>query len=371
MTLKVLPKFSSFEHFEDGQMFLCNKATQQECLDGCLFGSPRNKWPEVQKITKNTAIFLYTVGEQPTLHGIFTAVGEPVLDTETKAFGGRFPSQVQVKLFYKFPTIPGGSLRKMLKGDRNRQRRLTRRQTHEILASMISYTYNRRDAGKLETLSRQRKKSPADRPVQPPAMSLGTPIYMYSPKNSRVSLTKTTIALPHNSNGLGLQSNPTLAFKPLAIGTYQRPLPLPVGKVPPFKRGVMPRGEQRKVLASEFSIAQEQCAPQFLYFPILSLAAPQPLNKLLNQKSSTELATKLYVGNLHNTITKNDLRMSFSNFGKILESGIQKNADGRSMGSGWVEFENASEAAWAIERVNGMLIADLPVIVCPWSDVLG
>merc|ERR1719233_832349 len=101
---------------------------------------------------------------------------------ETKAFGGRFPSQVQVELFYKFPTIPGGSLRKMLKGDRNRQRRLTRRQTHEILASMTSYTYYRRDAGKLETLSRQRKKSPADRPVQPPAMSSGSPIYIYNPK---------------------------------------------------------------------------------------------------------------------------------------------------------------------------------------------
>jgi len=371
MTLKVLPKFSTFEHFVDGQMFLCNKATQQECLDGCLFGSPKNKWPEVQKISKNTAIFLYTVGEQPTLHGIFTAVGEPVLDMENKAFGGRFPSQVQVELFYKFPTIPGGNLKKMLKGDRNRQRRLTRKQTHEILASMISYTFNRIDAGKLETLTNLRKKLTAELPVKCPPMSSGSPIYVYNPKNTRVSLAKSTMTLPNNSNGFGLPPIPTLAFKPLAIGEYQPLLPVPVWKIPPFKVGVMPRGEQRKVLAAEFSITQEQNLPQYLYFPVLSLAAQQPLNKLLPQKNSTALFTKLYVGNLHNTITKNDLRMSFSNFGKILESGIQKNEDGHSMGSGWVEFENASEAAWAIERVNGMLIADLPVIVCPFSDVLG
>jgi len=370
MTLKILPKFSSFEHFVDGQMFLCNKSTQQECLDSCLFGSPKNMWPEVQQITKNTAIFLYTVGEQPTLHGIFTAVGEPVLNMETKAFGGRFPSQVQVKLYYNFPTLPGGNLRKMLKGDRNRQRRLTRRQTHEILASMISYTYNRREAGHLETLSKQRKKLPADPPMQLPAMSSGIPIYIYNPKNTRVSLAKSTIELPNNSNGFDLTTIPTLAFKPLAKEEYQPTLPLPAGKIPPFKLGFMPRVEQRKVLAAQFSIAQEQSLPQYLYFPILSLAQ-QPINKLVPQKNSTKLATKLYVGNLHNTITKNDLRMSFSNFGKILESGIQKNADGHSIGSGWVEFENASEAAWAIERVNGMLIANLPVIVCPWSDVLG
>jgi len=368
MTLQVLPKFSFFEHFVDGQMFLCSSLTQQECLDGCLFGSPRNKWPEVEQITKDTAIFLYTVGEEPTLHGVFTAVGPPFLDMDTKAFGGRFPSQVRVKLFYKFPTIPGGNLRRMLKGDRNRQRRLTRRQTHEIIASMICCMYNRNDAGILERLLKQRKNSPADRPVQSPIMSSGTPVYIYNPKNARISFAKCAAKLPSNSNGPGLSPITSLGCQPLLKGEHKSTLPYPQAKTPPLKFSSMCRNEQRRILSSRFLITQETNLPQFLYFPVLSRAKQQATNKLLTQKNSTELVTKLFVGNLHNTITKNDLRMSFSNFGKILESEIQMNSDGNSMGSGWVKFEKATDAAWAIESVNGMPIAGLPVIVCPWSE---
>jgi len=368
MTLQGLPKFSQFEDFVDGQMFLCNIATQEECLDGCLFGSPRNKWPEVQQITKKTAIFLYTVGEQPTLHGIFTAVGQPFLDMDTKAFGGRFPSQVRVKLFYKFPAIPGGNLRKMLKGDRNRQRRLTRRQTHEIVASMISYTYNRNDAGVLERLKQQSEKSSANRTVQPPVLSSGTPVFIYDPRNTRLSLTNSKIPLPTNSNRDGLPSI-ALGFQPSAKGECKPQLPFSQSKTSPLKVGIMSRCGQRRVLSSGFFVTRE-FFPQYLYFPVLAQAKQHHPNKLLSLKKSTELGTKLFVGNLHNTITKDDLRMSFSNFGKILESEIQKNLNGNSMGSGWVEFENPSDAAWAIESVNGMLIAGLPVIVCPWSGGL-
>jgi len=367
MTLQGHPKFSQFEDFVDGQMFLCSIATQMECLDGCLFGSPRNKWPEVQQITKKTAIFLYTVGEQPTLHGIFTAVGQPFLDMDTKAFGGRFPSQVRVKSFYEFPAIPGGNLRKMLKGDRNRQRRLTRRETHEILASMISYTYNRNDAGILERLKQQRQKSCADRPVQPPVLSSGTPVFIYNPKNTRLPLTNSKIPLSTSLNrGLPPMS---LGFQPSAKGECKPQQHFSQCKTSPLKLGIMSRSGQRKILSSGFFVTRE-FVPQYLYFPVLAQAKQNHPNKLLSLKKSTEPCTKLFVGNLHNTITKDDLRMSFSNFGKILESEIQKNSNGNSMGSGWVEFENPSDAAWAIESVNGMLIAGLPVIVCPWSGGL-
>jgi len=364
MTLQGLPKFSQFEYFVDGQMFLCNIATQQECLDGCLFGSPRNKWPEVQQITKNTAIFLYTVGDH-SLHGIFIAVGQPFLDMDSKAFGGRFPSQIQVQLFYKFPSIPGGKLRWVLKGDRNRQHRLTRQQTHEIVACMISYMYNLNDAGILEKLVKQRKKPSADRPVQPPFLSSGTPVYVYNPKNTRLSSAKSKITLPTNSNCAGLLPI-SQGFQPSAKGEC-RPLllPFPKAKTTPFKFGIMSRGEQKNVLSAQFFFTQE-CLP-YLYFPVLLRAKQHLSNKLLPLKNSTVLVPKLFVGNLHNTITKDDLRMSFSKFGKILESEILMNSDGNSMGRGWVEFENASDASWAIKRVNGMLIAGLPVIVRPWS----
>jgi len=367
MTPQSIPKFSFFEHFADGQMFLCNMATQQECLAGRLFGSPRNKWTEVQKITKNTAIFLYTIGEQPTIHGIFTAVGPPFLDMDTNAFGGRFPSQVRVKLFYKFPAIPAGKVTKMFR-DRNRQRRLTRQQTHEILASVISYVYKQRDAGILDRLSKQHKPSRGDVPVQPKIMNSGTPVYIYNPKNCRVSFAKRNIPAPPNSNGAVLPPVPALAFQPIALGEYKPPPLFPLAKTPFPKPGVVALGGQRKVLTTGFAIAQAYYLPQFLYFPVLAHKVHQPPQKILLQKKRTNRVTKLFAGNLHKSITNNDLRTSFSNFGNILDSGIQKNSAGVSMGSGWVEFENPTEAARAIERINGMRIAGLAVIVCPWSD---
>lgn len=369
MTRQALPKFSFFEHFADGQMFLCNMATQQECLDGRLFGSPLNKWPEVQMITKNTAIFLYTIGEQPTIHGIFTAVGQPFLDMETTAFGGRgrFPSQVRVELFYKFPAIPAGKVTKMFR-DSNRQRRLTRRQTHEILASAISYVYKQRDAGILDRLSKQHKPSRGDIPAKPQLTSSGTPVYVYNPKNSSVSFSKRIVPAPTTTKTAVVPPVPALAFQPIALGEYKPPPLFPFAKTTSSKPGAIAIGGQRKVLTTGFAIAQAYYLPQFLYFPVLAHKLHQPSHKLLPPKKKTNRVTKLFAGNLHKSITNNDLRTSFSNFGKILDSGIQKNSAGVSTGRGWVEFEDPTEAARAIERINGMLIAGLAVIVCPWSD---
>jgi len=362
MTPQVHPKFSYFEHFVDGQMFLCNLDTQQECLDGCLFGSPKKKWDEVKKITKNTAIFLYTIGEQPTLHGIFTAVGQPFLDMETNAFGGRFPSQVRVELFYKFPAIPGGKIAKIFK-DPNRQRRLTRRETHEIVAKVISYEYNQRDAGVLDRLSKQPKPPRADSLVQPPLMSSGKPIYIYNPKKTRVSFQKRTIPIAKAV----LPRVPALPFKRIALGEYKPP-PLFAIRKTPLQPGAMSIGEQRKVITTGFAIAQATCLPQFLYFPVLAPKLHQIPKKPTPPKKIPHDVKKVFAGNLHKSITNKVLKTCFSNFGKILDSGIQKNSAGISMGSGWVEFENPTEAARAIESSNGINIAGLDIIVRPWSD---
>jgi len=355
MTPEILPKFSTFERFADGQMFLCDTTTQKECLDSCLFGSPKSKWHEVRQINENTAIFLYTTGEHPTLHGVFIAVGQPFLDMETSAFDGRFPSQVRVKRFYKFPPIPECNVSKMFKGDRNRQRRLTRRQTHEILAAVISYVYNQSDARILERLSKQRWETTAP-PTQPLMMSSGAPIYIYNPKNSKVSFGKRPSLLPSNASDRVL---PLLSpMKPQHSPLHPPPL-LPL-TTKPRKPGFVSRIESRKVVTTGFSIIQG--LPPYLYFPVLSQVARPPVKK------TTALVTKLFVRNLHKSIKNECLRDCFSLFGKILDSGIHKNAAGLSLGSGWVEFENPTEATRAIEKVNGMLIANLKVIVCPWSD---
>jgi len=363
MTSEILPTFSKFEHFVDGQMFLCNPATEQECLNGCLFGSPRSKWPEVQQIKKNTAIFLYTIGEQPTLHGLFTAVGRPFLDMETSSFGGRFPSQVRVKRFFNFPPIPGCNVTQMFKGDRNRQRRLTRRQTHAILASVISYMYNRSDAGILERLSKQRKNVGAGVQMQSPLMSSGTPIYIYNPKNYLGSVARQVSFLPSNTNNCPKPSL-TSDVQQFTFEKYLAPTLLP-SDIPSCISGFVYRNESRKIESTGPSICQEvHSSPPFLYFPVLThTSRPSPAN-------STKLVTKLFVGNLHKSITNDCLRACFSYFGKVLASGIENNAAGFSTGRGWVKFEKPIEAARAIERVNGMVIAGLKVVVCPWSEVI-
>jgi len=360
MTPKVLPKSSSFEHIVDGQMFLCNPATQQKCLNGCVFGSPRSKWPEVQQIKKITAIFLHTTGEQPTLHGLFIAKGRPFLDMETSAFGGRFPSQVRVKRFFNFHPIPGCNVIKMFRGDRNRQRRLTRRQTHEILASVISYMYNQSDAGIVERLSKRRKKEGAGAQMQPLLMSSGTPIYIYNPKNSWGPFARHASFLPSNVNDG--PKTPPISVQQSTLEIHLPPPQFPLA-IPSYNSGFVTRNESKKIESRGSSISQwGNKVPPFLYFPLLTHASRPP------QENSTTLITKLYAGNLHKSITNDCLRACFSYLGKILYSGIQKNAAGFSTGSGSVEFENPTEAARSIERVNGMPIAGLKVVVGPWSD---
>jgi len=361
MTTQVLPKFSYFEHFADGQMFLCNTATEQECLDRLIFGSPRSKWSEIQQINeRTTAIFLYSIGDQPTLHGLFTAVGRPFLDMETSAFGGRFPSQVRVKRFFKFPPIPGSNVKKIFRGDRNRQRRLTRQQTHEILARAISYMWNQSDAGDLQRLSKQRKNESVVGQFQPPLMNSGTPIYIYNPTNSLVSFPNKTSSLPSNTKG-GV-FNPLTSCDVLQSERNATPSIIPIA-VAASNPQVMTRTESRNMVLTGCSIRQGASnIPPFLYFPVLPQSSRTPL------ESTSTLVTKLYAGNLHKSISSDCLRACFSYFGKVLDSGIQTNQAGLSLGSGWVEFENPNEAARAVERVNGMLIAGLKVIVCPWSE---
>jgi len=365
MRSKALPKFSSFEHFVDGQIFFCSSASQQECLNGSLFGSPRSKWDEVQQITKNTAIFLYSI-EQRSIHGIFTAVGEPFLDMQTNIFGGRgkFPSQVRVELFYKFPAIPAGKVEKILR-DGIWERRLSRRQTHEIIASAISYVlYKQRDAGILDRVAKQEKPSRGDVPAKPHITSSGTPVYIYNPKNSSVSFWNHTVPGTNSAAGAVVPPVPASAFQPITLVEHKPPPFFPLAKRTSSKSGAISVGGQR-VLTTGFAII---ALPQFFHFPVLAHKQHQPRHRLLAPKTKINRGTKLFAGNLHKSITNNDLRISFSNFGKILDSGIQKNSAGVSTGCGWVEFEDPTEAARAIEIINGMLIAGLAVIVCHWSD---
>jgi len=126
--------FKLFDKFEDGMMFLCNKATEEECLRNMIFAASASMMENLRKITDKTALFLYRlIPNGCVLHGVFQAEGVPGLELIPGAFGGRFPAQIRVKTFFRFPyPVPNERLAKVLKDD-NRCRKLSKQETRLLL----------------------------------------------------------------------------------------------------------------------------------------------------------------------------------------------------------------------------------------------
>jgi RNA recognition motif-containing protein len=76
------------------------------------------------------------------------------------------------------------------------------------------------------------------------------------------------------------------------------------------------------------------------------------------------MSTKLYVGNLGNLVTEQELSDLFSPFGEILSVRIIKDRfTNESRGFGFVEMVNGEDAKTAINDVNGTDFHDKKVIV--------
>jgi len=122
--------FTLFDRFEDGMMFLCNKVTEEECLKNMIFAASAGRMEDMNKITDKTALFLYRLTpNRCVLHGVFQAAGLPGLELVPNAFNGRFPAQIRVKPFFRFPyPVPYDRLNKILADD-NRCRKLSKRET--------------------------------------------------------------------------------------------------------------------------------------------------------------------------------------------------------------------------------------------------
>uniref|UniRef100_A0A061RYV7 Polyadenylate-binding protein n=1 Tax=Tetraselmis sp. GSL018 TaxID=582737 RepID=A0A061RYV7_9CHLO len=71
----------------------------------------------------------------------------------------------------------------------------------------------------------------------------------------------------------------------------------------------------------------------------------------------------IFIKNLHKSITSGDLYATFGQFGQVLSCKIATDGAGNSKGYGFVQFEKQSAADEAIEKVNGMLMADQQVYV--------
>jgi len=63
---------------------------------------------------------------------------------------------------------------------------------------------------------------------------------------------------------------------------------------------------------------------------------------------------KLYVGNLSNEVTEEDLRLALEQFGQVESATIIKDRDsGQSKGFGFVEMASKAEGQSAIDGLNG------------------
>jgi len=72
----------------------------------------------------------------------------------------------------------------------------------------------------------------------------------------------------------------------------------------------------------------------------------------------------IYVGNLPYTMTDDELRESFSEFGAVTSASVVKDKfTGRSRGFGFVEMGDANSGNSAIEAMNGRNMAGRPLVV--------
>ncbi|CAK4032120.1 RNA-binding rsd1 [Lecanosticta acicola] len=77
---------------------------------------------------------------------------------------------------------------------------------------------------------------------------------------------------------------------------------------------------------------------------------------------------RLYVGNIHFSISEEDLKTVFQSFGDLEFVQLQKEEGGRSKGYGFVQFVDPAEAKKALESMNGFELAGRPIRVGLGND---
>ncbi|PGH15889.1 hypothetical protein AJ79_02056 [Helicocarpus griseus UAMH5409] len=77
---------------------------------------------------------------------------------------------------------------------------------------------------------------------------------------------------------------------------------------------------------------------------------------------------RLYVGNIHFSITESDLQKVFEPFGELDFVQLQKEETGRSRGYGFVQFRDPNQAREALEKMNGFDLAGRPIRVGLGND---
>jgi RNA recognition motif-containing protein len=76
------------------------------------------------------------------------------------------------------------------------------------------------------------------------------------------------------------------------------------------------------------------------------------------------MSKKIYVANLPYTVTSNDLKMTFSEIGKVVDARVITDREtGKSKGFAFVEMENEEDGKKAIQELNGGELSGRTLVV--------
>ncbi|BFZ63124.1 Phosphatidylinositol-3-phosphatase SAC1 [Saitoella coloradoensis] len=113
---------------------------------------------------------------------------------------------------------------------------------------------------------------------------------------------------------------------------------------------------------------------KLLGIPIIAQLTEAEKNRLAKAEGNAARPSeipfhRLYVGNIHFSLTEEDLRTVFEPFGQLEFVQLQKEHDtGRSRGYGFVQYQEPSSARDALEKMNGFELAGRPIRVGLGND---
>ncbi|PCH01799.1 Nucleotide-binding, alpha-beta plait [Penicillium occitanis (nom. inval.)] len=125
---------------------------------------------------------------------------------------------------------------------------------------------------------------------------------------------------------------------------------------------------------SSVPLAIQLTGQKLLGIPIIAQLTEAEKNRLARnpEASSGQSASapfhRLYVGNIHFSITENDIQNVFEPFGELEFVQLQKDETGRSRGYGFVQFRDPNQAREALEKMNGFDLAGRPIRVGLGND---